>query len=415
MNYRREKIISVIIIIVSLLIIAAVAVLLLIPKSAGQKPENASMPNIVGYSYEQVRISYAERFDLEVTGEEYSDQFPEGEILSQDPAEGAEFLVGQLTVLVTVSKGAKPQETTVTEATEQYPETEITAETEPPRVDGPIENPPAEFEKFVPEIELELTAVGMEIPEEGRELAEQLYAVLRRHGADAGFLYYDPQSGGSLEYNADERFSAGSVIKAVYARSILDSDTDLAAKYEMTEEMLNSKYELVNGQPVGTLFTVEELIRAALVKSDNTAYKMLYNYVGYDKFNAYAAGLGLRQRMTEDNYWFRLTARESAIYFKDIYAFSKQHVNGELMLECMVNSDYRDMYAAALPNKTVAEKYGYLPQEDFYTLGDCAIISGDSDYILVAYVRNTGENLDTKFFRDVAELTDKIHEIIAEQ
>lgn len=415
MNYRQEKIVSIIIIIVSLLIIAAVAALLLIPKPAEKKRENAVMPSIEGYSCEQVRTAYAGLFVLEMTGEEYSDKYPEGAILSQSIEVGAEYTPGAATVRVTVSKGAKPQETTVSEVTEPYPETEIAAETEVPRVDGPIENPPAEFEQFVSEMELELTAVGMEIPEIGKETADELYAVLRRHGADAGYLYYDPQTGGSLEYNADERFSAGSIIKAVYARSILGSDVALAAEYEMTEEMLNSRYELVNGQPIGTQFTVEELVRAALVKSDNTAYKMLYNYVGYDKFNAYAAGLGLRQRMTEENYWFRLTARESAIYFKDIYAFSKQHVNGNFMVECMANSDYREMFGAALPDKTVAEKYGYLPQEDFYTLGDCAIISGNSDYILVAYVRNTGENLDTKFFRDVAELTDKIHEIITGQ
>lgn len=139
---------------------------------------------------------------------------------------------------------------------------------------------------------------------------------------------------------------------------------------------------------------------------------MLYNYIGYQKFNQYAAGLGLPQRMTDENYWFRLTARESAIYFKDIYAFSKQHVNGDFMLECMANAEYRDMFSAVLTDKTVHEKYGYLPQEDFYTLGDCAIVSGDTDYILTAYVRNTGENLDVKFFQDVAGITDEMHEII---
>ena len=85
------------------------------------------------------------------------------------------------------------------------------------------------------------------------------------------------------------------------------------------------------------------------------------------------------------------------------------------MLECMANAEYRDMFSAVLTDKTVHEKYGYLPQEDFYTLGDCAIVSGNTDYILVAYVRNTGENLDVKFFQDVAGITDKIHAKIMEQ
>lgn len=416
MNYRREKIISIIIIIVSFAIIAGITVKIFFFPTAHQREfEVGIMPNIVGYSFFEVRDYYNEQFDLEVTGEEYSDQFLEGAILSQYPDAGLEYLVGNTKVKVTVSKGAKPVETTVSEVTvtEEIPaETEEEVPEEIQRVDGQIENPEAAFEHSYPDSELELTAVGMEVPESARELADELYAVLRRHGADAGFLYYNPHTGGSLEYNADEKFSSGSIIKAVYARSILDSSIDLMAEYEMTEEMLNSQYELVDGKPVGTFFTAEELIRAALVKSDNTAYKMLYNYIGYQKFNQYAAGLGLQQRMTDENYWFRLTARESTIYFKDIYAFSKQHVNGEFMLECMANSEYRDMFSAVLTEKTVHEKYGYLPQEDFYTLGDCAIVSGDTDYVLVAYVRNTGENLDVKFFQDVAEITDKIHEII---
>lgn len=419
MNYRREKIIRIIVIIVSFAIIIGITILIFMPgKPPHSELEVSAMPNIVGYSYEQVRTAYKGWFDLEVTGEDYSDEFLEGAVLSQDPAEGTEYTVGNTTVKVTVSKGAKPAPATVTEATvteeiSNEAETEITEEIQ--RVDGPIENPSAAFEHNYPDMELELTAAGMEIPDSAKEFVDDLYAVLRRHGADAGFLYYNPHTGGSLEYNADEKFSSGSIVKAIYARSILDSSIDLTAEYEMTEEMLNSQYELVNGQPVGTLFTAEELIRAALVKSDNTAYKMLYNYIGYSKFNEYAAELGLPQRMTDENYWFRLTARESAIYFKEIYAFSKQHVNGEFMLECMANADYRDMFSAALADKTVHEKYGYLPQEDFYTLGDCAIVSGGTDYVLVAYVRNTGENLDVKFFQDVAEITDKIHEIIMEQ
>ncbi|MCM1381981.1 MAG: serine hydrolase [Muribaculaceae bacterium] len=414
MNYRREKIIRIIVIIVSFAIIVGITVFAYINGSflypnLKKSEETGFIPNIVGYSYEEVRTAFAGRFDLEAAGEDYSDTFAAGAILSQEPAEGAEYIVGNTTVKVTVSKGAKPVETEVTTTfTEISTETEVTEET---RVDGPIENPEAAFERSYPEEELELTAVGMDLPDGTEDLAEDLYAVLRRHGADAGFLYYNPHTGGSLEYNADEKFSSGSIIKAVYARSILDF-TDLSAECEMTEETLNSPYELVNGEPVGTFFTVEELIRAALVKSDNTAYKMLYNYIGYQQFNEYAAGLGLPQRMTAENYWFRLTARESAAYFKEIYAFSRQHVNGEFMLECMANAEYRDMFSAVLADKTVHEKYGYLPQEDFYTLGDCAIVSGKNDYILVAYVRNTGENLDVQFFQDVAEITDKIHEMI---
>ena len=414
----HDKIISILIIFISMILMAGAVYFLIVKPNLEDTDQNAEdtvievMPDLVGYSYEEVRQAYAEYFDVIADEQEYSDEFPEGAILKQNFSAGTEYAKGKTTVQVTVSLGAKPAETTSV--------TEITAETEASGAevtltDGEIENPSAEFESIVPEDALDITVTGMKIPEgRGEELAEKLYGTLRRRGADAGFLYYNFQTGGSIEYNADEKFSSGSIIKAIYARSILESDIDLDAEYEMTEEMLNTPYELVDGKPVGTKFTARELIRAALVKSDNTAYKMLYNYIGYKKFNSYAAGLGLPQRMTEENYWFRMTTRESAVYFKEIYNFTRQHVNGALMLECMENSEYRDMFAAALGNKKVAEKYGYLPQEDFYTLGDCAIVSGDTDYLLVMYIRGTGTNVNTQIFRDAAEITDELHELISQ-
>lgn len=409
----RDKIVSILIIFISMVLMAGAIYFIIIKPYQDDLAADTDvvevMPDIVGYSYEEVKLAYAEYFDIVVEVQEYSDEFPEGAILSHIPAKGMEYLKGKTTVKVTVSRGAKPEETTaVTEITEETdisdPETEL--------VDGPIENPPAEFEKLIPEDEMELTVTGLEIPWGiGDELSEELYGILRRNGADAGYIYYDPQTGGSIEYNADERFSSGSIIKAIYARSILDSGIDLDAEYEMTEELLNSPSELIGGKPVGTMFTARELIEAALVKSDNTAYKMLYNYIGYEKFNKYAAGLGLPQRMNDENYWFRMTVRETATYLKEIYNFTQQHVNGALMLECMTNAEY-EMFAAALPDKSVAEKYGYLPQEDYYTFGDCAIVSGDTDYLAVVYFRGIGEEPDTQIFRDVAELTDELHELI---
>lgn len=409
--YEKEKVISIVIIVVSMIIMAVVAAIVIITNNGGDEKKEELMPDIVGYSFKEVQACYERFFTLEITGEDYSDKFAEGAILSQDIAVGTPYEKGKTKVKVTVSKGTKPVETTapVTE-----PAVTTTAETEPPKVDGPIDNPAAAFETGSPSSALDITTYDLKIPDgRGTEIINELYSLMRSHGADAGFLYYNPESGGSVEYNADERFSSGSIIKAIYARAILGAGIDLSAEYEMTEELLNSQYEHVNGEPVGTMFTAEELIRAAIVESDNTAYKMLYHYIGYGDFNEYAKTLDLPQRMTDDNYWFRMTARQTAAYFKDIYFFIDQHVNGGLMEECMENAEYREMFSAALPDKTVAEKYGYLPQEDFYTLGDAGIIyDEESAYILVVYVRGTGTNLNTEFFRETAVLVDELHELL---
>lgn len=389
-----------------------VAAYILLKPAEESESDAELMPDIVGYSYEEVQACYERFFTLSIEGEEYSDKFMEGAILSQDIAPGEKYIKGMTTVMVAVSKGPKPAETEPP-VTEPSAEATVTLKAERVLTDGPIENPTAHFENSYPENELEVTVYGLDVPDgRGQEIINELYNLMRRHGADAGMVYFDPETGGSIEYNADEKFSSGSIIKAIYARSILGTDLDLSQEYEMTEELLNSQYERVNDQPVGTMFTVEELIRAAVAESDNTAYKMLYHYIGYKDFNEYAKSLGLSQRMTDDNYWFRMSARQTAAYFKDIYYFIEQHVNGEFMQECLANSEYREMFAAAIPYKTVAEKYGYLPQPDFYTLGDGAIVYSDRPYVLVVYVRGTGTSLNTQFFRDAAELIDELHELM---
>ena len=414
----RDKIISILIIFISMVLMAGAIYFIIF--SSHVEPvintETEIMPDFVGYSYKEVKMAYAEYFDVEVESLEYSDEFPEGAILRHTPAEGQEYLKGKTTVKLTVSRGAEPAETTaaVTEASDETGETNEDTETGATFIDTDtdIENSPAEFESFIPDDEMDYNILGLDISDIIiDDFVEKFYIMLRKRGADAGFLYYDPQTGGSIEFNADEIFSSGSIIKAIYARSILGYNIDLDTEFEMTEELLNSPSELIGGKPVGTMFTVRELIEAALVKSDNTAYKMLYHYIGYEKFNRYAASLGMRHRMTDDNYWFRMSVRDTGKYLKEMYNFMNQHENGGFLRECMTNSEY-DMFAAALPERSVAEKYGYLPQEEFYTLGDCAVVSGDTDYLVVMYTRGKGEEPDTQIFRDIAPIIDRLHELI---
>ena len=65
------------------------------------------MPNIIGLSYKECKENYSDKFELTVEIMEYSSEYPEGTIIDQKPAEGAEYLVGLSTVHCTVSKGVR--------------------------------------------------------------------------------------------------------------------------------------------------------------------------------------------------------------------------------------------------------------------------------------------------------------------
>lgn len=72
-----------------------------------EKTQVGKMPDIVGYSYQEVKTYYAEFFDVTVDSQEYSSDYPEGAIISQEPVEGRDYLVGKATVKVVVSKGPR--------------------------------------------------------------------------------------------------------------------------------------------------------------------------------------------------------------------------------------------------------------------------------------------------------------------
>ncbi len=72
-----------------------------------EKTQVGKMPDIVGYSYQEVKTYYAEFFDVTVDSQEYSSDYPEGAIISQEPVEGRDYLIGKATVKVVVSKGPR--------------------------------------------------------------------------------------------------------------------------------------------------------------------------------------------------------------------------------------------------------------------------------------------------------------------
>lgn len=406
-----ERLVSILIIVISLIASAIlVFYFLVLYDKKEEKQTSEAMPAIVGYTVSDVEGCYSRFFTLNIE-EVYSD-YGEGIILSQSIAENEPYEPGNTVVNVTVSAGKKPEETAAPEETAEAV-TEA-AVTEPERETGLfVDSPSFDFETAAAGEASTLITSGIDESAEGMsEALDALYSVLIKRYGDAGFIYVDLESGAWAEYNADESFSAASIIKAPYVRSVLGYESDLDKEFEMTEEMLNSTYELVGGQPVGTMFSVRELACATIEKSDNTAYKMLYNYVGYDCFNQLAEALGVPQRMTDENYWFKLTPRQTAVYFKDIYFFNEQHENGGLMKEYLANSEHHDLFADELTEYTVCEKYGYLPQDDFYTLGDASIVYADSPYMIIGYIRSSSSSLNTQFFRDCARYADDIHKLI---
>ena len=84
--------------------VTAFVILLLYPPEPRHIDE---MVDLTGYDYNYCKTFYAEYFELSVSGEEYSDEYPKGTIIRHEPRAGAPIIRGSSEVRCVVSKGVR--------------------------------------------------------------------------------------------------------------------------------------------------------------------------------------------------------------------------------------------------------------------------------------------------------------------
>lgn len=118
---------------------------------------------------------------------------------------------------------------------------------------------------------------GLKIDKASLDALEKLYTGLN---SKASLYYRDIESGLTIEYLADYDWQSASCIKAPYVKYLLSSGVDRNEKLKMTAKMGGSTH--IDSFPIGTAFTVDELLKYAILYSDNTAYYMLNQRYAFD-------------------------------------------------------------------------------------------------------------------------------------
>ncbi|MBR5540345.1 MAG: serine hydrolase [Clostridia bacterium] len=246
------------------------------------------------------------------------------------------------------------------------------------------------------------------------ELLSRLKSICSPHKHELSFYYKDLVSGYSIEFRADEIYQTASVIKAPYVKYLLEvANVDLNKKLKMTKKQGGSSH--IDAQPIGTEFTVKELMEYAIRYSDNTAYYMLNEEFGFSGFNAYADMLGIRSNnankltlvFPKPRFGY-LSARDAGLYFEDIAKYIEQGSENAKMLKSWLTTTTVDgMLADALgATYEVAHKYGEQGSQAYH---DAAIVYAPQPYVLT--ILSTLEpyaDASDKVFSNVAALIDAI-------
>jgi len=90
-----------------IIVVAFIAILIFKYFKADDDIVIGKMPDLRGLEYQQVKTYYEDYFDVTVDNQEYSSEYPEGAIIGQSPEAGKDYIVGNSTVKLVVSKGQR--------------------------------------------------------------------------------------------------------------------------------------------------------------------------------------------------------------------------------------------------------------------------------------------------------------------
>ncbi len=264
--------------------------------------------------------------------------------------------------------------------------------------------------------------------EEWQEMASSLEKAANAYPGRVGIYLKDLHTGKTWEYNADRLFPSASLVKVPIMAAVFE-------KIKLGAITLDTQIRLTRRDRVGgsgslkwvrdgTSLSVMEIIYKMITESDNTATRMLIDYVGMDYLEDNFKKLGLVQtnicqtgmslasgRLKNDNY---TTPREMAGLMERIYA--GELVNREasqFMLEVLKHNKSHNRLRKGLPlGWEIGHKTGLLRR----ACHDAGIVfSPRGDYVIAVLTSEAPSYTAAKnFISKVAKLTYKYYKIDAD-
>jgi beta-lactamase class A len=162
-----------------------------------------------------------------------------------------------------------------------------------------------------------------------------------------GLVIKDLDTGREIDLNKDILIPSASLVKIPIMLSCFYAAQD--GKIHLSDPVRLNYSDRVGGskvlgnKPVGSVFTVEELLHPMITRSDNAAANLLIDYVGFDTLNAYFKKMGLKdtnlarkmmdfkeRREGEENY---TTAADMAGLLEELYR--KKFLSDEISDKCL--------------------------------------------------------------------------------
>jgi len=263
---------------------------------------------------------------------------------------------------------------------------------------------------------------------EWKAMIEGLQKNSKTYPGHVGIYIKDIQTGKTWEYNADRLFPSASLVKVPIMAAVFEK-IKLGA-FTLDTQIKLTRRDRVGGSGSlkwvrdGTSLSVMEIIYKMITESDNTATRMLIDYVGMNYLEGAFKTMGLVHtnitpqgmslasgRVVNDNF---TTPREMASLMERIYAGAMvDKESSDFMLDVLKHNKSRSRLRKGLPlGWEIGHKTGLL-RKACHDVG--IVFSPRGDYVIAVLTSEAPNYTAAKnFISKVAKLTYQYYKIDAE-
>lgn len=228
-----------------------------------------------------------------------------------------------------------------------------------------------------------------------------------------GIYFRELKYGGWIGVNENLMFTPGSLLKVPLVMSVYEHASEHPEIMQIQYEFATSvppfalHYQPLQHIRAGNAYTLEDLVRATLLFSDNDAAIMLAQIIDDKSLKDSYERLGISAPQAGSDY--QVSVKAYASFFRILYnATYVPRLVSEHLLSLLSESSFRQGLVAGLPaNVVVAHKFGERDLGDgLVQLHDCGIVyTKPNPYILCAMTRGREFNELEKAIAEISRVT----------
>jgi beta-lactamase class A len=186
-------------------------------------------------------------------------------------------------------------------------------------------------------------------------LRERLRKIVQDEGPDTISVYFEfLNTGANIQINNETRYYPASLVKLpsamVAMKKIEKGQWHMDSRLVLFEQDKDQRYGTLYQKPVGTSFSIRELLKELLTQSDNTAHRILMRNLSEDELGELKDAIGLDDLFNEKS---EVSAKEYARMFRALYNSSFLTRSGsQQILQWLTQTPFNRMLPSGMPAGT---------------------------------------------------------------